>query len=402
MRRRLLGVLFAGSALARTAFIAAITVTSLVAEDLLGAATLSGVPAAAATVGVALGTTPIAALMARRGRRPGIVAGLGVAAAGAGVAAAATVIRSFPLFVMGLLAFGFGNAGDRLARYAAADVAPPERRSFSISMVVWAGTIGSVLGPLLLEPTERLAEAWGVDGLAGAPLLAAALLCAGSVLAFFGLRPDPLSYGDEARGERPPRVGAVTPLLGDRRIRYAVVALIVGQVVMVLIMTMTPVQIRRAGEDLGIVGLVIGAHTFGMFAVSPLTGLLADRLGRIPVMLTGQAILVVAAMMASTSGADTAWLVVALFLLGLGWNLGFVAGSAYLTEGAPPHLAVRLQGFADTLVWTSGAAASLSSGILLEAAGYGALSLVGAALVAIPLVLLTRYGRVLWEPVAVS
>jgi MFS family permease len=180
------------------------------------------------------------------------------------------------------------------------------------------------------------------------------------------------------------------------------VALLIGQVVMVLIMTMTPVYIRRAGEGLGIVGLVISAHTLGMFAVSPVTGLLADRLGRVPVMLAGQAILAMSAVMAATAaGDDRALLVVSLFLLGLGWNFGFVAGSAYLTEGVPAAARIPLQGVADAVVWTSGAAASLSSGFLLELSGYPALSIIGAALVAIPVLAYLRL-RPTVQPIAQS
>ncbi len=395
----MLAVLFAGSGLARTGFIATITVGSLVAEDLLGDAALAGLPAAAATIGVAIGTVPIAALMSRRGRRPGVVSGMLVAALGAGMAAAAIAVRSFPLFVVGMFAFGFGSAGDRLARYAAADIAPPDRRSFAISVVVWAGTVGSVTGPALLEPVERAAEGLGLDGLAGAPLLGVVAVGLAAVLAHVGLRPDPLSFGDAGGAPQRPSLAGVRPLLGSARIRFAIVALIVGQVVMVLIMTVTPVHIRRAGEDLGIVGLVIGAHTFGMFAMSPLTGALADRIGRVPVLVAGQGILVVAALMAATAGgADRGLLVASLFLLGLGWNFGFVAGSAYLTERAPAGFAVPLQGLADTLVWTSGAAASFSSGFLLEASGYRALSVVGGVLVILPVGLLLRYRSELWQP----
>jgi MFS family permease len=393
IRRRLLGVLFAGSGLARTGFIAAVTVTSLVAEDVLGSATLAGLPSAAAIVGVAVGTAPIAALMARRGRRPGISAGMIVAAGGALLAASAIGVRSFPLYVLGMFVFGFGNAGDRLSRYAAADISPPEQRSFSISLVVWAGTIGSVVGPLLLKPVESAAEAFGLEGLAGPPLLAAVVVTVGAVLAWFGLRPDPLQFVADADEREDRSFAAARPLLKSPTVRYAIVALLIGQVVMVLIMTMTPIHIRRAGEDLGIVGLVIGAHTFGMFALSPLTGLLADRIGRFPVMVMGQGVLVVSALMAAAAGgADRTLLVVSLFLLGFGWNLGFVAGSAYLTEGAPAHLRVPLQGLADAVVWSSGATASLSSGFLLETSGYSVLSLVGAALVAVPVVLMVRYG----------
>jgi MFS family permease len=395
VRRKLLTVLFVGSGLARTGFIAAVTVSSLVAEDVLGSASLAGVPSAAATIGVAAGTAPIAALMARRGRRPGVALGMTISAGGALVAALAIGLRSFPLFVLGMLTFGVGNAGDRLARYAAADVSPAHRRSFAISLVVWAGTIGSVIGPILLEPVEAAAEALGMEGLAGAPLLAAVATSAAALLAFTALRPDPLEFVDQLAPERRRTLVEVRPLLRTPAVRYAIVALIIGQVVMVLIMTMTPVHIRRAGEDLGIVGLVIGAHTFGMFALSPVTGLLADRIGRFPIMLLGQGVLVVSAVMAAgAGGADRVLLVVSLFLLGFGWNLGFVAGSAYLTEGAPTHLRVPLQGVADAVVWTSAAVASISSGVLLEATGYATLSIVGAAMVIVPVALMFRYGTV--------
>lgn len=393
VRNRLLGVLFTGSALTRTGFIALVSVSALAAEDLLGSAGLAGLPGAFATIGIAFGTAPLATLMARRGRRPGIALGLGIAAVGAAIVTVAFLAQHFPLFVAGMFVFGFGVAGERLSRYAAADVSEPARRSFSISLVVWAGTVGSVLGPLLLDPVARAAEGLGVDGLVGPAVFAAVMTALGSVFVWVMLRPDPLEISGglgvvERRRERAP----IGPLLHDRRVRFALAVLVVGQVVMVLIMTMTPVHIRRAGEAIGIVGLVIGAHTFGMFAVSPLTGLLADRFGRLPVMVTGQAILVVAAVLAAFAGGDaTLLLVLSLFLLGLGWNFGYVAGSAYLTEQAPLEMRVRLQGLGDAVTWTSAAAASLSSGALLELSGYPALCVVGALLVAVPALLLVRY-----------
>ena len=390
-------MLFAGSGLARIGFIATVTVAPLVAEDLLGSASLAGLPSAAATVGLAVGTTPIAALMARQGRRPGIVGGLALGVIGALTAALGIGIESFALFAAGLFVFGFGAAGDRLARYAAVDISPPERRSFSIAIIVWAGTVGAVVGPGILEPTKAAAEALGLNGLAGAPLLAAAVMAVAGILLHAGLRPDPLTFTESGMTKTKTRSPALRPLLRTSSIRYAITALAIGQIVMVLIMTMTPVHIRRAGEGLGIVGLVIGAHTFGMFAVSPVTGFLADRLGRLPIVLGGQVVLVISAVMAATAAGDNrGMLVLSLFLLGFGWNLGYVAGSAYLTERAPAHARVPLEGLADTVVWSSAAAASLSSGFLLEATGYGTLSLLAAALVAGPVVLLVRYGRSLF------
>jgi MFS family permease len=394
-------VLFAGSGLSRTGYIALVSVAALAAEDLLGSASLAGLPGAATTIGIAVGTAPLAALMARRGRRPGIALGLAMASVGAVVVAIAITTGIFPLFVAGMFLFGFGAAGDRLSRYAAADISLADRRSFAISLIVWAGTIGSVLGPLLLEPVTTVAEGLGFDGLVGPAVFAAAVSAIGAVAMWAALRPDPLFLADQVvRGfsARP----SLRPLVTSPRVRYAIVALVVGQVVMVLIMTMTPVYIRRAGEAIEIVGLVIGAHTFGMFAVSPLTGLLADRLGRLPVMVAGQFTLVVAAVMAAFAGGDsTALLVASLFLLGLGWNLGFVAGSAYLTEQAPAELRVRLQGRGDAIAWASGATASLLSGLLLEVSSFATLCVVGAFLVLIPLGLLHRYGWSGLQPQAV-
>jgi MFS family permease len=390
VRRKLLGVLFASSAITRTGLIAALTVAVLAAEDMLGSASLSGLPAAMTTIGIASGTPAIAWLMARSGRRAGLTVGLGVGAAGALLAGIAVNAGSFPLFVAGMFVFGSGLSAERLSRYAAADITPVARQAFAISLVVWAGTIGSVVGPILLAPARRVADAAGMEGLAGPLLLAAALTGVASLVNARFLRPDPLSFvaGDEAGREVP----STRSHLDTPKVRAAVAALVIGQVVMVLIMTMTPVHVRRAGEELGIVGLVIAAHTLGMFAFSPLTGYLSDRLGRVRVILAGQAMLVVSALMASfAAGDDRILLVASLFLLGLGWNFGFVAASALLTEDADAGSRVSLQGLADSVVWTSAALAALSSGALLEAGSYSSLSLIGASMVAIPVVVFVRY-----------
>jgi len=389
VRRRLLGILFAGSALSRTGLIAALSVAALAAEDMLGSVTLGGLPAATATIGIAAGTPPIAWLMARSGRRVGLAVGLAVSAGGAGLAALAVNAGSFPLFVAGMFFFGMGIAGERLSRYAAADITPVSRQAFAISLVVWAGTIGSVLGPVLLAPAKRVAESINLEGLTGPLVMASLSALVASLVVLRWLRPDPLSFVPVRDPSTPAPVG---PRLAGSNARVALASLIVGQVVMVMIMTMTPVHIRRAGEELGIVGLVIAAHTLGMFAFSPLTGFLSDRYGRVRVIVVGQVMLVVAAVMASfASGDERVLLVASLFLLGLGWNFEFVAASALLTEGAPVGSRVSLQGLADSIVWTSAAIASLSSGALLEAGGFSMLSLLGASLVVIPFVALARY-----------
>ena len=243
VRRRLLAVLFSGSGLTRIGFIAGITVATLVAEEMLGSATFVGLPVAGATIGIALGTTPIAALMSRYGRRPGLAAGMLVAAGGGVVAAFAAQLGLFPLLVAGMVLMGFGTAADRLARYAAAEVSPPERRSYAIGLVVWAGTIGSVVGPVLLEPVESLAEALGLEGLVGPYLLMTVTALVAAALAFTLLRPDPLFFVAPLPADHDGPI-PLRELFGVTKIRLAVVALVTGQAVMVLIMTMTPVHIR--------------------------------------------------------------------------------------------------------------------------------------------------------------
>ena len=380
-RNKLIGILFASAGLTRTGYIAAVTVATLVADELLESATLTGLPSAVGTIGIALGTAPIAWVMGRTGRRLGMVGGLSISALGAVLAAAAVQVESFPLFVVGMFLFGFGAAADRLARYAAGDVVPVHRQAFAISLVVWAGTIGSVAGPALLEFAQNRAISSDLNGLAGPYLLAALAILVAIGIVWIGLRPDPLSFVRSAE-PGPKGTARVGGWLRHPKVFAAVVSLATGQVVMVLIMTMTPLHIRRAGEGLGIVGLVIAGHTFGMFALSPVTGWLGDRIGRVPVVVAGQILLVTSALMASlAAGDDREVLLASLFLLGLGWNFGFVAGSALLTEDVPGEARVGLQGFADTLTWVSGAAASLSSGFLLEWGSYRVLTLIGASLV---------------------
>jgi len=339
-------------------------------------------------------------LMVRRGRRVGIASGLFLAAIGAVIGALAISLTSFPLFVFGTFVLGVGMAGDRLSRYAASDISTEDKRAFSIAIVVWAGTIGSVVGPALLDPVKRVAEVLGMEGLMGPYLLAAASLLLAFTAISVGLRPDPLSFVDvppEAPRKRTP--GAVLGLLTLPSVRFAIIALAVGQVVMVLIMTMTPIHIDRAGDGLGTIGLIIAAHTFGMFALSPLTGWVADRVGRPRVILAGHTILLISALLAANaSGEDTVLLFAALFLLGVGWNFSFIAGSAYLSEYAPADLRVPLEGLADTVVWSSGAAAGLSSGVLLGLSSYAVLCLVGASIVILPAVAAFRFRDTLRKP----
>ena len=391
-RLRLLIVLFVSSALNRTGFIAVFTVTALAADDMLGSARWSGLAAAFGTLGLALGTTPLAALMARRGRRPGFVVGLSIAVIGATVAAYGVRFAAFPVLLMGLLLFGFGNSADRLGRYAAADIAPVSMRSSAIAAVVWAGTIGSVAGPLLLPIGARLVEPLGFSEYGGGFAIGAIAAATAGVILFVALRPDPLTFLKLDESDVPKAKSSLRPVLGTPIARFVLTSLAVGQAVMVLVMSMTPVHVRRAGEGLAIVGLIIGVHTFGMFFFSPISGYLADHFGGVRVILAGQLLLLASALAAAPAGGEDLYLLLpALFLLGLGWNLGFVAGSSLVTTAADNAIRVRFQGFADTTTWVSGALAWVLGGILLEWIEYSGLSLFAGALVGLPLLLRYRY-----------
>jgi MFS family permease len=396
--------LFSAVALAATGYIPAVSVAPLVAEDLMGSTHWSGLPGAVTVLGMALGAGLLTTAMQWRGRRFGLLLGFAVATVAILLGAMAVEAGGFTLFLATLFVFGAGYGSRHLARYAAGDLYSRRHRGTAISVVVWAGTIGSVGGPLLLEPSQTLALRLGLRGLVGPYLLAAIA----SALAWFLLRvlvpPLPESQrsdsssdtsrvaGDDAAdgplAPSKPIRSSKRNLLRPARVRFALVAMMFGQFVMVLIMSMTPIHIRHAGESLSVVGLVFSAHTLGMFALSPLTGWLADRWGRVPLILTGEVMVLASALLAApAAGDDRIRLVVSLFLLGLGWNFGFVAGSALLSESVSEDQRLRIQGLADTIVWTSAAAASLLAGVLLAIIGYRGLSLIGGlAILAPPMV----------------
>jgi MFS family permease len=389
VRRRLTLTLFTGAALGTTGYIAAATVSALVVEDLTGRATLAGLPGAIAILGTALGTSLLSMRVADRGRRPGLVGGYAAGALGATAAVLAVALQSITLLLAGMVILGLGNASNQLARYTGAELFPPDRRASALSLIVWAGTIGSVVGPSLLKPGGVLATDRGVSELAGGYIVALVAMAAAMLVYLLALRPDPASLAvDTWTVSERPRFGDA---FSRPHVKVALAALISGQVVMVVIMIATPLHIRHHGFDLGIVGLVMSAHTLGMFALSPITGRVADLIGRYRTILLGLAVLAASAIMAATAPTtSTGVLLVALFLLGLGWNLTFVAGSALLTVGFAPELRARVQGRADSITWVSSALASLSSGIFFEFTDYRIVSLAGLALLAIPLSIVLR------------
>ncbi len=399
-RRRILWSLVAGVGLGSTGYIAAVTVATIVARELAGSSAWAGVPGAAVVLGSATGSTLLSALMVRRGRRVGLTVGYMVGAFGAALAAAAVIARSFPLLLLATVLMGFANSSNQLSRYTAADMFPPARRASAIGTVVWGATIGAVVGPNLVTFAGDLARSIGLPALSGAYLVPLLFVGAAALLSLALLRPDPYQLADES-SQHPDGVRPTSAPLGEllRRptVLAAVIALIVGQIVMVLIMTMTPLHMTEHGHGLAAVGLVISAHTFGMFALSPISGRLADRFGSLPVIFLGLGTLGVSAILSAVAPPEGgALLFVALFLLGYGWNLGFIAGSSLLASGLALHERTRLEGVTDALIWSSAAAASLTSGLVMAVAGFTALGLLSLALVILPAwILMSRRGAIL-------
>ncbi len=394
-RKRARLSLIAGVALGSTGHIAAVTVATIVAQDLLGSATLAGAPGATVVLGSAIGSVLLSSLMTRRGRRFGLVTGYSVGVVGALIATAAVILRSFPLLLVGTVLIGFGNSSNQLSRYTAADLVPAARRASAIGLVVWGATVGSVVGPAMVPVAGAMARSVGLPPLAGPYLVPVFFVGIAAILSFTLLRPDPYTIADTtAPGPGRARIsGSATEALWSmvRRpgVMAAIVALVIGQFVMTLIMTMTPLHMTQHGHDLTAVGVILSAHTLGMFALSPLSGKFTERVGAVRAIFVGTGVLAVSAVMAAIAPpAGGLLLLPALFLLGLGWNIGFVAGSALLSEHLAVHERTRVQGFADAVIWSAAAAASLGSGVIMAGAGYTALGILGLGLVMIPILTL--------------
>lgn len=399
VQRRTLRLLFVTQIISGIGVAVGASVGALLAADLAGVG-VSGLAQSAVVIGTALFAIPATAIVDRRGRRPSLAAGYLVAAIGAVIVVIAAMRGSIPLLFLGFFLFGGATTAGLQARYAAVDLAPAALRGRHLSLIVWATTIGAVIGPSLAPLAGKTLGGHGVPTLAGPYVFSAVLFALATLLLLLFLRPDPLVVARRAIGY-PSSLASTAPRPGMRAAlgfvashpaaQLGVSAMAAGNLVMIGVMAMTPVHIKGAGHDaahtLGIVGLVLSFHIAGMYAFSPVFGWLTDRLGRRPVIFLGIALLLAACAVAGTAGHDTARLAAGLMLLGLGWSATMVAGSTLLSESIPVELRASAQGFSDLVMGLAGAAAGAISGVIVHAWGYPTLTLL-AGLATVPLIAL--------------
>ncbi|MDN5685877.1 MAG: MFS transporter [Brachybacterium sp.] len=378
------------------------TIGILLAGEVTDNEAWAGLARTSSTLGAALLGIPLGNLAARRGRRTALATGWWVAAAGAALLVVSAQFELVVPLFLGLLMTGAGTAASLQSRFAATDLAAPSTRARSLSLVVWMGAIGNVLGPNLGVPGEVLGAASGLSVYAAAFLIAAvASLLAGTVI-FALLRPDPLlvlarrqaAPAHDAAGGAPARLGRgerfrrmITELRANRRARTALVALLTSQVVMVSLMTMTPVHIEHQGGSLTIVGLTISLHVAGMFGLSPVVGILVDRIGHRATISIGIAIFAGSLAAAIFAAGSLAGVMVSLVLLGLGWSFMNVAASALFATVIADRSRASAQGGADALSNLLGATTSFAAGPLMVATSFSVLGTVAAVLL-VPILLL--------------
>ncbi|WP_416980742.1 MFS transporter [Streptomyces sp. T028] len=381
-QRRVLTVLVCSQVLSGAGLAAGITVGALLAQDMLGSSDLAGLPSALFTAGSALAAVTIGRISQARGRRPGLATGYLTGAMGSAGVIAAAVADSPVLLFIALFVYGAGTATNLQARYAGADLAAPAHRARAVSTVLVATTLGGVVGPNLAAPTGHLADSLGIPTLAGPFLLSGTAYALAALVLAVWLRPDPLLLARSFDLQQPtPAAVATAARTRGPGLMPGALTMILTQLVMTAVMTMTPVHMHDHGHGTAASGLVIAIHVGAMYLPSPLTGWLVDRYGPTVVAAASGLTLLAAGLTAAAAPADSvALLALALALLGLGWNLGLVSGTAMITEAVPLATRARTQGLVDVSIAIAGATGGLSSGLVVAAAGYPVLALTGGVL----------------------
>ncbi|MGE8001524.1 MFS transporter [Lysinibacillus sp. NPDC093190] len=392
----LMSQIFGGAGLA-----AGITVGALLAKDMLGTESFAGLPSALFTLGSALSAFIVGQLSQRLGRRYGLSFGFIAGGIGAiGVIIAANM-NSIVLLFLALFVYGAGTSTNLQARYAGTDLANEKQRATATSIAMVATTFGAVAGPNLVTPMGEVAKALNMPALVGPFILAAVAYTLAGLTLFIFLRPDPLLIAKAIAAEQHKQQSkmadaSVTTNSHVNRIGIFIGALVLvlSHVIMVAIMTMTPIHMQGHGSSLSAIGMVIGLHVAAMYLPSLGTGLLVDKVGRTFVVIASGVILAAAGLVAAFAPGDSLlWLTVALILLGLGWNFGLISGTAIIIDSTTIHSRAKTQGSVDVWVALGGSAGSLLSGVVVAYTSYAILGFIGMylALLLVSVVVWTKY-----------
>lgn len=394
--RRITRTLLLAQSVGSAGLIVASTVAPLVGAQLGGSAAWAGTPAATYQGGAAAVALVWGILMDRIGRRPTLMLGLATGALGAALACWSITRHSLTSFLLGVALMGMAYAALQLGRFVAAEVSPPEQRGRAISTVVVGGTVGAVLGPFLVGPAGGAARRLGLDELSGPYATSAFLFLLVVALLWVWLRPEPRELAlrlalplASATPEPPAARRGLREILAPPDARLAVCALVFAQTVMVMLMVITAVHMKNHQHGLPSIAVVISSHVFGMYAFSVVSGRLTDTWGRRPVIAAGAGALAASCLLAPLS-PQVLPLAAALFLLGLGWNFCYVAGSTLLSDQLRPEERATTQGFNDFLIGVASAAGAVSSGVVFAAIGYAVMGLLAAAASLVPLLLVWR------------
>jgi MFS family permease len=341
----------------------------------------------------ALAALPAGLLMDRFGRVPVLAAGFCVGILGCVLSAFGSAASSAPMVLAGLALVGCASATALLARTAAGDMYPPERRARGIALVLFGSVFGAILGPAVFSPLLAGRELDG-DALRTLWLAAAVFMVIGAALVLC-VRPDPKRIAELLQHEPGAAAApaAATPLRSLLTRPGVVPALIAAQAsfaVMVAVMTLTGaivVDHHHHGADN--VFPIIGAHVIGMFGLIIIVGDVVDRIGRTPA-LAGGLLLMALSVISLLWVRSVPATALVLFVLGLGWNLSYVAATAVLADSTAAWERGKLLGFNDLLAGLTGAGLALLGGLALTALGVAALAIGGAALVAAPALWILR------------
>ncbi|HFU5879293.1 MFS transporter [Enterococcus lactis] len=359
---------------------AGITVGALIAQEMLGTDSLAGLPSAVFTLGSSLAALMVGRITQLGSRRGGLSTGFILGGLGAIGVIIATTVENILFLFLALFIYGFGTATNLQARYAGSDLAEPQDRSKAISIAMVATTFGAIVGPNTSDLMTKVAHHFSLPPLTGAFILSAMAYLSSGIVLFLFLRPDPYQVAKELdhleNEDSQPKAGSQKT--DNKGVFIGALIMITTQMVMVAIMTMTPIHMKAHGHGLKDVGIVIGIHIGSMYLPSLVTGILVSKFGAYKTGILSGVTLAMAAVTAMVAPPDsTAILSVALSLLGIGWNFGLISGTTMLVDATDLLERPKVQGSVDVFIALAGAFGGAISGVILNRFSYGTLGLFG-------------------------